>query len=294
MAKSQGKLVLYEKEGNVGRITLNYPERLNSWDFPGQGGLTDQFYETLKIPEEDDEIKVVIIKAAGRSFSAGHDLTTVGFVYGYGTGQAGERRPSQRVRYKIDRKWLVGGHMSLLYFPKVTIAQVQGHCIGEGLALALCCDMAIAADDAMIGHTEQRLGFSGTGIGTIPLLMLAVGVKRGREMLLTGRQMSGKEAAAIGLVAKSVPPDKLEEEVEKAAKAVTLLPRDGLAIGKAFTELVYDSMGITHGFISGYIGHTAFTNLRWEEDEYNFFKERRDKGVKTGFHARDDRFAGLV
>ena len=288
------KVVLYEKEGNIGRITLNRPEKLNAWDFPGQGGLTDQFYEMLKVPEADDDVKVIIIKAAGRAFSSGHDLTTVGFIYGMGTGKPGERRASQRVRYRMDRKWLVGGHMSLLYSPKITIAQVQGQCIGEGLALAMCCDIAIAADDAQLGHTEQRLGFSGTGIGTIPLLMLSVGVKRGRELLLSGRKVSGTEAAAMGMVSKSVPPDKLEEEVENYAKAVCLLPRDGLAIGKAFTELVYDTMGITHGFVSGYIGHTAFTNLRWEEDEYNFFKERRDKGVKTGFHGRDDRFTGLV
>ncbi len=72
------KVVLYEKEGNIGRITLNRPEKLNAWDFPGQGGLTDQFYEMLKVPEADDDVKVIIIKAAGRAFSSGHDLTTVG------------------------------------------------------------------------------------------------------------------------------------------------------------------------------------------------------------------------
>jgi enoyl-CoA hydratase len=288
------KTVIYQKDGNIARITFNRPEKLNSWDFPGQGGMFDEFHAALNEAEEDDDIKVVVIKGAGRCFSSGHDLTTVGYVYGMGTGKPGERRASQRIRLKVDRKWLEGGWGRLFYFPKITIAQVHGYCIGEGLGLALCCDIAIAADDAQIGHTEQRLGFAGSGVGTTAHLMLAVGIKRARELLLTGRMLSGQEAAEIGLVAKAVPADKLEEEVESYAKAMTLLPRDGIAIGKAFTHLVYDSLGLTNSFISGYIGHSMFTNLRWEDDEYNFFKERRNKGAKAGFHGRDARYAGLV
>ncbi|MFQ5826649.1 MAG: enoyl-CoA hydratase/isomerase family protein [Dehalococcoidia bacterium] len=288
------KTVIYQRDGNIARITFNRPEKLNSWDFPGQGGMFDEFHAALTEAEDDDDIKVVIIKGAGRCFYSGHDLTTVGYVYGMGTGKPGERRASQRIRLRVDRKWLEGGWGRLFYFPKITIAQVHGYCIGEGVGLALCCDIAIAADDAQIGHTEQRLGFAGSGVGTMAHLMLAIGIKRARELLLTGRLLSGQEAAEIGLVAKSVPADKLEEEVESHAQAMALLPRDGIAIGKAFTHLVYDSLGLTNSFISGYIGHTMFTNLRWEDDEYNFLKERRNKGAKAGFHGRDARYAGLV
>ena len=113
-------------------------------------------------------------------------------------------------------------------------------------------------------------------------------------LLLTGRNIDGTEAERIGLVNKAVPSDKLEEEAEKLAKVITLLPRDGIAIGKATRHLIYDSMGLTGGFTQGYYTHTMFTNLRWEPDEYNFFKQRRDKGARTGFHGRDERFAGLV
>jgi enoyl-CoA hydratase len=287
------KTVIYEKEGSIARITLNRPEKLNAWDFPGQGGMFDEYHMALTEAEEDDDIKVVIIKGAGRSFSAGHDLTTVGYVYGMGTGKPGERRASQRIRLKVDRRW-IDGWQRLFYFPKVTICQVHGYCIGEGLVQVEMCDIAIAAEDAQLGHTEQRLGFGGAGGGDIAHLMLAVGIKRARELLLTGRLIDGKEAERIGLVAKAVPANKLEEEVESYARAMTLLPRDGIAIGKAFTHLVYDSLGLTNSFISGYIGHSMFTNLRWEPDEYNFFKERRDKGTKAGFHGRDTRYAGLI
>ena len=284
--------VIYETDGNIARITLNRPEKLNA--FPFYGGITADFHAALTEAEEDDDIKVVIIKANGRAFSAGHDLEEVGFVYGYGTGEAGERRPSQRIRLKIDRMGFGENHRRLFYFPKITIAQVHGYCIGEGMIIATLCDITIAAEDAQLGHSEQRLGFAGSGIGSIPHLMLAVGWKRGRELLLTGRHISGREAAEIGLVNRAVPSDKIEDEVNKMAEAMCLLPRDGIAIGKAMTEAVYDRFGLGSGFVYGYIGHTLFTNLRWESDEYNFFRERRDKSAKAGFHGRDDRFAGKV
>jgi enoyl-CoA hydratase len=71
-----------------------------------------------------------------------------------------------------------------------------------------------------------------------------------------------------------------------------LLPRDGIAIGKATRRLIFEGWGLTNSLQD--ITHTMFTNLRWEADEYNFFKERRDKGVKEGFKGRDERFKGKV
>ena len=286
--------VIYEKDRAnkaIARITLNCPDKLNVWQF--KGGMTDEFYAALEQAEEDDDIKVVIIKGAGRAFSAGHDLTEVGFVYGMGTGQPGERRPSQRIRLKLDRLWMWKNLPRVLYCSKVTIAQVHGYCIGEGLVVSNLCDITIAAEDAHLAHAEQRLGFSGSGL-PLAQLYLSVGMKRARELLLTGRAVSGVEAERIGLVNKVVPADKLEEETNKMAEAITLLPADGIAIGKAMTHLLLDRLGLTTSFILGYVGHTLFTNLRWEPDEYNFFKERKEKGPKAGFHGRDDRFAGKV
>jgi enoyl-CoA hydratase len=287
------KEVIYQREGNIARITLNRPEKLNTWPFPGQGGLTDDFNAALTEAEEDDDVKVVVIKATGRAFSAGHDLTTVGFVYGMGTGKPGERRPSQRIRLSVDTKF-TGTPKRLFYFPKITIAQVHGICYGEGVIVTCCCDLAVAAEDAQFGHVEQRLGFAGSGIPTIPILIQTVGLKRAIDLLLTGRTLSGREAADIGLVNRAVPPERLEEEVARMAEALCLLPRDGIAIGKAHRHLAYDALGLSDGFTQAYIMHTLFTNLRWEEDEYNFFKQRRDKGAKAGFHGRDTRYAGLV
>ncbi len=285
-----GKTILVEKKDHIAWIIFNRPDKLNSWDFPGQGGITDEFQEALDEIEQDDDIKVLIFKGNGRAFSAGHDLSTVGFIYGMGTGKDDERRPSQRVRLKVDRKAFADNHHRVFLYPKVTIAQIHGYCIGEGTILASCCDLAIASEDARIGHSEQRMGFAGSGMGTIPILIATVGLKRAMDILLTGRHLDGKEAASMGLVNKAVPIEKLEEEVMTLANTISLLPRDGIAMGKAHRHLSYDAMGLTAGFAQGYITHTLFTNLRWEADEYNFFKFRRDANVRTAIHSRDERY----
>ena len=282
------KNIIYESEGAISKITFNRPNVLNVMDFPGDNGIFDEFMAALDIAADDDDIKVTIIKGAGRAFCAGHDLSRIYKVYEEQDEDAGKRRPSQRARLKIDRKWLEG-HQKIMLFPKLTIAQVHGHCIGEGSVIAEMSDVTIVADDAKISHAEQRLGFSGSGMNLIPLYQ-TIGYKKARLMLLTGDSISGAEAERIGWASKSVPYEKLEEEVDAMAKRLCLLPRDGISIGKANNFLVCDILGFTQGLISGIGSHTLFTNLRWEKDEYNFVRERKDSDVRTGIHNRDDRY----
>jgi len=282
------RYVLYDVQDAVARITMNRPEKLNVFDFPGQGGILDDFYAALGEAEDDDEVKVVVIRGAGRSFCAGHDLDSVGHVYGMGTGQSGERRASQRMRLKVDRRWMEH-HLKLLLFPKITIAQVHGHCVGEGTIMMEACDLAVVADDAQISHAEQRLGFAGSGLNLLPLY-LTVGMKRARDLLITGRTISGVEAVQMGLANRSVPPDELEQAVAELCGQIVLLPADGIAIGKASNHWIMDILGATSGLIQGYVTHTLFTNLRFEPDEFNFFRERREGGTRSAFHARDDRY----
>jgi len=287
------KDTIYEREGNIARVILNRPDILNALNVIGKGSETDEFFQCLDAAAEDDDVKVVIMKGRGRAFTVGHDLTKVGFLYGFGTS-ATDRKPSQRIRLNMDRDAGMNVLNKVMLHPKITISQCHGYCYGTGMTFPIVSDLAVAADDAKMGFPEQRLGFSGCGVPGITHMILTVGLKRTLDLILTGRSISGKEAAEMGLVNKSVPIDKLEEEVEKLAQAVCLLPRDGIAIGKATRHLIYDRLGMISDFIPAYISHTLFTNLRWEDDEYNFFKERREKGAKEGFHGRDDRFKGLV
>jgi len=244
--------------------------------------------------EHDDDVKVVVFKGAGKSFSCGYDLGRVYFVYGGGSGKPEDksRRPSQRSRLAYDR-WRSDSLQRIFLLDKITIAQVHGYCIGGGLYMSLCCDMTIAAEDAKIGHSEQRLGFSGA-MYVFPIEVALIGQKRARELLLTGKLIDGTEAERIGLVNHAVPAEQLEAETRKLARSMTLLPRDGIAIGKATARLAYDSMGLSSAFGQGYIGHTLFTNIRYEEGEFNFIKRRRDVGMRDAVKERDARYKGLI
>ncbi len=286
--------LIYEKEdfeeGSMVTLTMNKPETLNALNIEFSRKIDD----ALTKVEQDDDVKVVVIKGAGKAFSAGYDLGRVYFVYGGGTGKAEDksRRPSQRSRLAYDR-WRSESLRRIFLLDKITIAQVHGYCIGGGLYMSLCCDMTIAAEDAKIGHSEQRLGFSGA-MYVFPIEVALIGQKRARELLLTGKLIDGKEAERIGLVNQVVSADQLETETRKLARSMTLLPRDGIAIGKATARLAYDSMGLSSAFGQGYIGHTLFTNIRYEPGEFNFIKRRRDVGMREAFKERDARYKGLI
>lgn len=285
------KHVIYEKEGPIARIIMNKPEKLNAYVFFG-GEDAKEMWAAFDEAAEDDEVKVVIWKGRGRAFSVGHDLSKVGFVYGFGAGKPGEKRPSQRIRLKLDRQG-TDASMRVFLHPKITIAQVHGYCLAGGLWNAMLCDMIVASEDSQLGLTEQRMGFGGSGVQVTHLIQ-TVGLKRALDLLLTGRIISGKKAEEIGLVSYAVPAERLEEETEKLAQAMALYPRDGIALGKATRHLVYNALGLTASFDLAYVSHTMFTNLRFEPDEYNFFKERRDKGTEAAYKGRDERYAGLV
>jgi enoyl-CoA hydratase len=169
------------------------------------------------------------------------------------------------------------------------IVQIHGYCIGGAMMLQLACDISIAADDALVGYTEQRMGFGGNAMD-MGALTMAVGSKKAQLLLLTGAMLSGKEAAEMGLISKSVPPDRLEAEVEEAAQTIARMPRDGVAIGRAAKEMVYHSLGISGDRAIGYVSHTLFSNLRWEDDEFNFFKQRRESGTGDAIKSRNEFF----
>ena len=276
--------VIYEKDGNIATITLNYPEKMNAMDFPGDGGICDGFYkDALDLAAEDDDIKVVMIKGAGKAFCAGHDLSRVGFVYGMDPG----KQVGQQPRLKVDTSWIAETFRKLFVFPKVTIAVVHGIAFGEGFIITECCDLAVASDDAMFSHREQRLAFGGQ---INPLVVLTYGLKRALDIWLTGRDVSAAEALQIGLLNRVVPIDKLDEEAAKLAENVATLGRDVIALGKSARQQTYAQLGVLAGFESMPLLHAYGTNVHWYPGEYNFFRERRDKGAKSGFHGLHAKF----
>jgi len=281
--------IIYEKSGSIARLIMNRPEKLNALRVQ----MFEELVAGLKEAESDDDIKVIILKGNGPSFCTGHDLSEVGFVYGFGEGNAKdgkERRPSQRARLQFDRH-LLEYYQAFMYSMKPIIAQVQGHCIGGGLYLTEIVDLAIAADDAQFSHSEQRLMGGGRSL-VMNAEILQLGQKRAREFLLFGEPMSGTRAAELGLVNRAVPADQLEATVEEWATRLSRHPKDSLVIGKVFQQMALDSLGYSSQIMRGYVGHTLATNIRFEPDEYNYFKERRNQGARDAFHARDEYFEG--
>ena len=212
-------------------------------------------------------------------------------VYRMYGGAPGGRRPSQRIRLQMDRRISSENLRRVFLFPKTTIAQIHGYCIGMGALLAYSCDYLFAAEDALIGHTEQRLDFSGIS-ASFPILVGRVGLTRAMDLIIPGKLITGKEAQSIGLVTLATPLDRLEKVVEARAQEIAALPRDGLAIGKAMRQIAYGRLGFLSSFDTGYVGHTFWTNLRWEEDEFNFIREREKVGVKAAVKAREALWSG--
>ncbi len=230
LEKPVDETVLYEKlQKDIVALTLNRPQVHNAL-FP-----PDQFNEVsrkIAMAVDDDDVKVIILRGAGKSFCSGDDLHLAPYdTYGGAPGT----RPSQRVRVKAVHTWLNGMYRSLLYCPKTIICQAHGWTIGVGLAMLMCCDMAVAGERARFSQRQQRVGFSGLSMGWQYTQLFQLGYKRMREWQLTGKTIDAQTALDWGVINSVVPEDQLEEETMRFAQTVALHPADGLMIAKTHT-----------------------------------------------------------
>lgn len=278
--------MLVEREqvgGGILRIIFNRPEKLNAFNLE----MYTLLAEHLDYAEDADDVKVVILSGRGRSFCSGQDLSEVGFMYGF--GEDGQDRPSVRRRLAIDRRW-ARNLMRLQDCSKVTISQVQGHCIGAGFLFMLMSDLVVATRDATMGHPGLRL--VGPGLDyNMALWMSVLGPRLAKEMLFTGRTITGERAESVRLVNAAVDESELEAETMRLARDVALLPADGIVMGKETARITSELMGVRSGFTIGPVSHTLNTHVKFDPDEFNFFRERRKKGAREAFHERDERYA---
>ncbi len=197
--------VLYEKHGHVASITLNRPERRN--------GLTQQllgYVERYALEaDEDDEVRVVLLKAAGEHFSVGMDWSS-----------RDPRVSRSRFPEAAWRNWTMG---HLLQMAKPSIAVIHGTCAGGGLAYALECDIRIAADDSRFATAYLKTGLPVLD-GVAVMLPEAIGTSRAVEMLYTNRLIDAAEAERMGLVSRVVPADQLDAAVQELAESIASGP----------------------------------------------------------------------
>jgi enoyl-CoA hydratase len=275
-------IVAYEKEGAVARLVLDRPEKGNALPFDG----LDRLVELLHRAEDDDDVKVVVLKGRGPSFCVGDDFEDIARAYGHASAPGTRpQRASQRARLAIDRR-LGGAVLAFQTSVKPVIAQVHGACVGIGIYLVEVVDLAICAHSTRFSHSEQRLGLAGNTFH-LANQVLSYGPKKSRELLLFGDQFDGPQAEAIGIVNRSVPDELLEATVEEWAAKVARNSKDALVMGKAAHAMALAHLGVTGHVYSGMVAHALATNVKFEPGDFNFFRERRDRGTRAAFEGRD-------
>ena len=178
--------MLVDVDGPVARLVLNRPEELNAWTY----SMEAAFFAALDEAKADTDVRVVVITGAGRGFCAGASMSLLG-----ATGQQARPDPARRRRL-----------IELADFPKPTIAAINGPAAGIGFALAVACDVRFAAARTKLTTSFARLGLVAEH-GVSWLLLRLVGRAHASDLLLSGRTVTGAEAATMGLVNRAVDGD---------------------------------------------------------------------------------------
>lgn len=200
--------ILARKDGATGIITLNRPQAFNTFTIP----FAQQLDAALWDMEHDPAIRVIIIRAEGKNFSAGISLDQF---------DRKSQREYRNFLYRID-----AFYHTLAKLKTVTIAEVKGSAMANGAGLAFATDFTIAAENAKFGTTAINVGLICLG-PAVPMMRI-LGKKRAMEMVLTGQPFSAQHALDLGLINKVVPEESLEEEVQQLAQ--TLLQKNPLAL----------------------------------------------------------------
>jgi enoyl-CoA hydratase len=277
--------VLVEIAGGVATITLNRPEKMNALSQE----LMNDLQEALRELNPGDAVRVIRIKAAGRTFSAGYDLTpgrrrTAAATQEHGTrawelGESRIARDREGLRQTVER-WL-----SMWSYRKPIVAQVHGYCLAGGGELAGACDIIFAAEDARFGHPASRaLGIPPT-LGFWPA---KIGMLKTKELLFTGDMIDGREAERIGMVNRAVPADRLDEVTMAFCQRVAKLPLDALTVHKHVTNRWFEIAGLRTAAAAG----AEFDAIYHETPAYREFgRLAAEKGLKSALAWRDEPFA---
>ncbi len=206
-------VVLYRVEGAVATITLNRPDVANAQDTT----LIDEVDAAFDRADADDAVRVVVLAAAGKHFSAGHDLKAL-----VGDVEPDEwrlMRDTPEGKFRHEQVMYYGRCDKIYRFRKPTIAAVQGSCIAAGMMLACMCDLIVAADDAVFQNPVLRMTGAGVELLVEPW---ELGARKAKEFLLTGDKIDAQEAWRLGLVNRVVPRGDLESATRELADKIAL------------------------------------------------------------------------
>jgi enoyl-CoA hydratase len=228
-------LVLYEVDEKVGIVTLNRPEKLNAISAELQEQLTDAFARA----DADPQTSVVLLRAEGRSFCAGYDISAKDSAKDDWRGDP--TRAHEHLRVQLDFEmvpWLM---------KKPVIASVQGHVMGGGCELVMLCDLTIAADNATFGEPEVRF----SSVGPAIVMPMIIGYKKARELLYFGDTIDARAALDLGMVNRVVPLAELREASLRYAKRLSLISPEALFATKRAVNRGADAAGFRTALYAG-------------------------------------------
>jgi len=223
--------VTYHREGHVGFITLKRPEKRNALN-PAVWSSLDS---AIGLAEEDGDVRVVILQGEGKSFCAGLDLSPENELFSV-VGM--DPTASQKVKFFREVRKTQDIHTRLELLQRPTIAIVQGHCLGAGLELALCCDIRLCSSDTLFALPEAKLGFI-TDVGGLQRLPKVVGKGHAREIAFRGHRLDAKRAKVINLV-NDVYPDEETLQAKALEMAEEIAGNPPLAVQGAKDVLLFD------------------------------------------------------
>jgi enoyl-CoA hydratase len=228
-------VVLYEVDDKVSVITLNRPEKLNAISAELQHQLTEGFTRA----DAEAATSVVLLRAEGRSFCAGYDISAR--EPGTDDWRSDPTKAHEHLSPQLEFE------MAPWTMTKPVIASVQGHVLGGGCELVMLCDLTIAADNASFGEPEVRF----SSVGPAIVMPMIIGYKKARELLYFGDTIDAGTALALGMVNRVVPLDELRTASLRWAKRLSLISPEALYATKRAVNRGADAAGFRTALYAG-------------------------------------------
>ncbi len=268
--------ILYEVSGGVAHVVLNRPDKLNAI-----GAQTrEEIARALTTASDDPAIGCVLIRANGRAFCAGGDLSRIGDA----------AVPESLADNQSLNEQIMAFNATIRGTAKPVIAAVHGLCLGTALGFIAQCDFVIAGDDARFGLIEGRIGHPGA-TDLVPV----IGAAWTKFLIMTGEMIDAARAERIGLVLTVEPADQLLARATDLAERLARMPREALGLNKAAIEAVLESSGRAEGRIAGRaldaVTKTAASSAR-APDGRRFADILRDEGMAGMKAARGQQYDG--
>jgi enoyl-CoA hydratase len=274
MSDKQATMVRYETDDKVGVITLDRADKLNAIN----SVMKDEIIAAFARADKDAATSVIVLRANGRSFSAGFDL-------GHSPDRGKDSGAADPNTWDaiLHRSFDFG--MSPWSTTKPVITSVQGHVLGGGCELALMCDLTIAAEDAKFGEPEVRFSH----LGPLMVMPWFIGLKRARELLFFGDMIDARTALQFGMVNRVVPTAELREETMRYAKRLALISPEALRWGKRVINRGAEIAGLRAAVEAGV---DSFVSLYATQTEVGreFGRRVQQEGLKAALEWRRAQF----